>query len=508
VISEPRPDTSDDQPEGGAMAVFRNRPFLLLWLSQAATQVGGNMVIYGLTVIVFESTSSTAAVSALLLTFLAPAVLFSALAGVYVDRLDRRALLIVTNLIRAVSFGAIFLVGNNLALLYLLNIFVATVTTFFAPAEAAMIPVLVPRHQLLAANGIFTLTLNAAFALGFALLGPIVVNLSSPQQLILVVAALYLVAAVFCITLPSAPPAHADGVHPRQVAVDAERAVSSTFGQLREGLAYIRSNPTIGWSLIYLGVTASLIGVLGSLGPGFAQSTLGLQAKDFVVVVLPLGFGIVMGILVLNNYGRLVPRRRLIEAGLIAMGVLIALLAIVAPIARFLQRVQADSALANLQSFFSVLSIVVAIAFLTGIAYAGVAISAQTQLQEELPVEIRGRVFGVLFTLVSVASFVPIIFVGLIAGIVGTTAVLFGVAILVGAAGVASVLVPREPPVLRHAGGDHRVGPIVTPDASAIGYEGTVADPVGAVHPALPAAASATPAPPAASADRPGDDGA
>ena len=59
------------------------------------------MVVYGLTVLVFSSTKSNSAVSLLLLTFLAPAVFFSAVAGVYVDRLDRRLILIVTNLLRA-----------------------------------------------------------------------------------------------------------------------------------------------------------------------------------------------------------------------------------------------------------------------------------------------------------------------------------------------------------------------------------------------------------------------
>src|SRR4029077_4314482 len=80
-----RPDDLDPDaapPEEGAMAVFKNRPFLLLWLSQAATQIGGNMVIFGLTVIIAKSTGSVTAVSALILTFLVPAVLFSAVAGV------------------------------------------------------------------------------------------------------------------------------------------------------------------------------------------------------------------------------------------------------------------------------------------------------------------------------------------------------------------------------------------------------------------------------------------
>src|ERR1041385_3774474 len=85
----------------GAAAVLRNRPFLLLWLSQVSTQLGVNMVLYGLTVIVLEARDLTAAVSALFLTFLVPSVLLSALAGVYVDRIDRRTVLVVSNALRA-----------------------------------------------------------------------------------------------------------------------------------------------------------------------------------------------------------------------------------------------------------------------------------------------------------------------------------------------------------------------------------------------------------------------
>ena len=152
--------------EGNALAVFKNSGFLRLWLSQVTTQIGGNMVLFGLTVIVVDSTSSNTAVSLLILTFLVPAVLFSAVAGVYVDRIDRRLILIATNFLRGAAFVALYLAGDEFAVILLLNIFVSTVTVFFAPAELAMIPVLVPRSQLLAANGIFTLTLNAAFAVG------------------------------------------------------------------------------------------------------------------------------------------------------------------------------------------------------------------------------------------------------------------------------------------------------------------------------------------------------
>ena len=70
-------DRAPDAPpegSGSAAAVLRNRPFLLLWLSQLTTQIGVNMVLYGLTVVVLEATDLSSAVSGLFLTFLVPSV--------------------------------------------------------------------------------------------------------------------------------------------------------------------------------------------------------------------------------------------------------------------------------------------------------------------------------------------------------------------------------------------------------------------------------------------------
>ncbi|MFL5778233.1 MAG: MFS transporter [Chloroflexota bacterium] len=456
----------------GAGAVFRNPVFLRLWLAQAATQIGGNMVLFGLTIIVSQTGSSTA-VSLLILTFLVPAVLLSAVAGVYVDRVDRRLILIFTNVLRGFLFLALYFVGGNLALILLLNIAISTAGVFFAPAEAAMIPVVVPRKQLLAANGIFTLTLNAAFALGFALLGPLIVNIADPEVLILMVALLFFVATALCFTLPSVPPVEAPrpDTHPGRLGgmVDAERAVESTLHELREGLDFIRSHRTISWSLLYLGITASLVGVLGVLGPAFARTTLGLQSKDFAVVVLPLGFGIVMGILLLNAYGQYLPRRRVIEGGLIALGALLALLALAGPISRLLQRADAATGLLDLGAVTSLLGVVVVIAFLAGIAYAMVAIPSQTQLQEDLPEDVRGRVFGVLNMLVSIASFVPIILVGSIADLVGTTIVILTVSIVVLVIGIYSWY--RRGPLLAIESERHADMHAVDPLAAALGAD-------------------------------------
>jgi MFS family permease len=474
--------------EAGGLSVLKNRPFLLLWLAQVSTQVGGNMVIYGLTIIINYAYQSASAVSALLLCFLVPAIVFSALAGVFVDRVDKRAMLIITNVLRGFSFLAIVLVGNNLLGLYVLMILVSTITTFFGPAEASMIPSLVPRSQLIAANGLFTLTMNVAFALGFALLGPFVVALASAQALIVIVAALYFVAAVFCWTLPPEPPVAAT-VTAGQTVADAGRAVEGMLGQFVEGITYIRDHRSVGWSLSYLGITGALVGILGVLGPGYAKTTLALGEKDFALVVLPLGLGVVTGILVLNSYGRLLPRRRTIEAGMATMGVLLALLAWAGPISHFLEARAASSGLAEASRVVSLLSLVMGIAFLVGAGYAVVAISAQTQLQEELPEEVRGRVFGVLNMLVSISSLAPIVVVGPLADVAGTENVILAVGVLVAAWGVASIvsrgsLAPEE--MIARAPSVPSGAP-VDPMTIAMAPGDLPISPVGGASPATPA---------------------
>ena len=431
--------TTEAPAEQDVGSVLRNRPFLLLWLSQLATQVGANMVLYGLTVIVLKATSLSSAVSALLLAFLLPAVLLSAVAGVYVDRFDRRWVLVVTNVVRAAVLVAVYLASSNVPVLLLLILVLSTATVFFTPAEAAMIPFVVPRSQLVSANGLFTLTLNGAFALGYAFLGPLITTISGPEVVIIVVAILYAVAAVFCFTLPSDPPPPREHESALDTVAETGRAVGGVFEQLREGIAYIRGNMQISWSLFYLGIAGSLIGVIGVLGPSFAERTLGLDPEDLVVVVLPLGFGIVTGSLLLNSYGRLMPRRRAIEGGLIALGILLFILTIAGPISQFLQGLNATSVV-DFSSVTSLVAVVIVIGFLAGMMYAIVAISSQTQLQEDIPEEVRGRVFGVLNLVLSVGTFVPIIIVGPISDLISTTPVILVVAVFVTVSGIASVL--------------------------------------------------------------------
>src|SRR6266581_3430030 len=189
-----------------AVPILRDPAFARLWFIQAATQVGGNMSLFALTILVFASTRSNAAVSALVMSYLVPTIVLSAVAGVLVDRLDVRWAMILPNTIRTLLTLGLALAGTNVALLLLLNLGISLTTVVLTPAEASMIPRIVPTPQLETAMGIFNLTLQASFAAGFAFLGPLLVTLAGPSFVLGVVTVFYAAATIATLGLPSAPP--------------------------------------------------------------------------------------------------------------------------------------------------------------------------------------------------------------------------------------------------------------------------------------------------------------
>jgi len=399
-----------DLSEAGSL--FTNRSFVWLWSAQTLSQLASNMVLAGLMATVHDTTGSDTAVAVLLLTFLVPAVLFSTLGGVLVERGNAKLIMLATNVIRAVGTIAFIFVAPTtgtaiVPLVYLINFGIATATAVFAPAELTSIPRIVDRRHLMAANSIFVLTINATFAIGFGFLGPLVLNVLGPIAVYMIVAVMFGAAALAILPLPAVRPDHA--VAPAGDA--AGRAVHELVDQLAEGLAFVRRHRVIAWSLAYLGISSSLIGVLGAIGPGFAVDILGLSSQNFFFIMGPAGLGAVVGILFLNSYGKRIPKRLVIDLGLVGMGITLVLLAIVKPVSVAFGAAAGpiEEVVTAIAPLVSLIAVVVVIAVFAGLEYAFVAIPSQTALQEELPSDVRGRIFGILNTLLSVASFLPVI---------------------------------------------------------------------------------------------------
>lgn len=416
--------------EPGTGSIFRDRNFVLLWSAQVLSQLANNMVLAALMAVVVGATQSNTANALLILTFLAPAVVFSALAGVFVERSDARLIMIASNIGRAVGTVFFILVGSNVLVILALNFAISTISAFFAPAELTAIPRLLDRRHLMAANSIFILTVNATFGIGFGVIGPLILTTLGPGAVYIVVAVMFALAALAIVPLPSVQAEKPEGVPSVRVA---GQALTHVVDELREGIAFVQRTPQIAWSLRYLGIGASIIGVLGALGPGFATTILGLRPEDIFFIMGPAGLGAVTGILFLNSFGQYLPRRLLIDVGLILTPVMLVAIALVRPLVDVLspalQPIEANLP-SLLAAALSLVALVIAIAFGAGMAYALIAIPAQTSLQEELPVNVRGRIFGILNTLLSVASFFPVLAAPVVADVVDILVPGFGIPVV------------------------------------------------------------------------------
>ena len=403
----------------GTRSIIRDPVFARLWFIQAANQIGGNMALYALTVLVFSSTRSNSAVSALLVSFVLPQIVLSPFAGVVVDRLDLRWALVVPNLVRTALTAGLALAGANIPLVLALNLGVSLMSVALTPAEGSMIPRVVPKAQLETAMSIFNLTLQGSFAIGFAFLGPLLVTIAGPSFVLVVVTAFYVAASLACIGLPSAPP-----VPPKTG--ERRSSLREPLEQLRDGFAVVRHDSKISRPIVLLATATSVASVLGVLGPSLAV-TVGLEPEQLAVVVIPLGIGVVVGVVGLRLFGGDIPRRRLSEGGLVVLGLVTAALAAGGWL---------DGTLREAGVPVGALPIVIGAAMLAGAAYAVTSVTAQTNLTESAPADVRGRVFGVLASIVSIGSLVPTLIAGPLADRVSTTAAIIvaGVALLIVAA--------------------------------------------------------------------------
>src|SRR5207245_9156043 len=211
-------------------------------------------------------THSNTSSSFLILLAVLPAILFGIGGGVIVDRTDRRFVLIVTNALRAAAIVPLLLFGTSLTVVYLVNFLVATVTIFFVPAEAALLPKIVGHRYLMVANSLFTFTFNGAFLVGFIILAPIVVSLFGYELVWVIIAFMFSIASLLCSTLPPAPQPE----KPLDVHVAGEvagMAVAQTRAGMSEAFHYLRSTRVVTWSLVYIALTYTLVAIAGALAP-------------------------------------------------------------------------------------------------------------------------------------------------------------------------------------------------------------------------------------------------
>jgi MFS family permease len=162
-------------PAPSMLGVFRRRDFRLLWLAQLVSTAGSSLTDIAAAIFVYRVTESALAVGLTLMATAVPSLLVGLLAGVFVDRHDRKRIMIVTCLVQAVIVAIIAVVIGieTIALpgLYALILVNAGVKQFFDPAHDSLIPEMASDEELAAANSFLSIASFGSTAIGFAAAG-------------------------------------------------------------------------------------------------------------------------------------------------------------------------------------------------------------------------------------------------------------------------------------------------------------------------------------------------
>ncbi len=222
-----------------------NRNFRLLWFGQIVSQLGDWFNVVALFALLFELTGSATAVAALMVMQMLPVALVGPMAGVVVDRFDRRRIMIAADVIRGLAVLGLLLVRTpeTVWIAYVVTAVMVTCSGFFEPARSATVPSIVPHEQLVAANAISTGTWSAMLAIGAALGGGVAAWLGRDAAF-LINAASFFTSALF--------------LQRMRVPISTEARAALGLRGVLDGLAYMRSHSAVarialvkgGWAIV------------------------------------------------------------------------------------------------------------------------------------------------------------------------------------------------------------------------------------------------------------------
>ncbi|EKE02752.1 MAG: major facilitator superfamily transporter [uncultured bacterium] len=425
--------TSPFNKSEGYRAILKNKDFLSLWLGQVFSQLADRVIFVVFVAVIASSFgTSTTLQSYLYIAFTIPAVLLTAMAGVFIDRWNKKYTLIATNILRAILIALLPLFSGTLFGLYVLAFLVSSVTQFFVPAEASSIPALVKKYQLLAANSLFTTTMMGSLIFGF-ILGDPLINIFGLNSVHWGIAGLFIISAIFLSFMKYQPI--------EEVTCASRKTVRGFINELKQGFIYIKNNPVIFQAMLKLATLFSIIVMLSILSISISQEELypgnpALGAQKFAYIIAFSGFGMVIGSFIVGKFLRNVNKYLSIFSGFTIIGINLVLLSTVGLIPNHLciNIPGYDFVQIHLAPFLLTYRMIFtyAVASLIGLGAALIAIPVQTIIHSSVAEDMRGKVFGVQFTMLSTSSTLPVLFAAFGADMIGVinTLIIIGVPLI------------------------------------------------------------------------------
>ncbi len=372
-------------------SVLRLRNFRRLWLGMTISSLGDWIGLFALLSITDRlAPGNTLAVAGLMIFRVLPALLIGPLAGVALDRFDRRRAMIYSDLLRAVLIAAIPF-AKSLPVLYAISFVLETISLVWMPAKDALVPNLVPARWLVAANSLALFSTYGVFPLGAlvftGLVGtgeflgsqvPALRELQLNQENL----ALWIDTATFLVSVALISRIDFPGL-PRQKRPLRVRVIAD---ELLEGLRYVMRRGQVARVIRGMGIAVAGGAVIFSLGAPYTRVVLNGGPKSFGLVVAFLGTGMGVGVLFLGFLGDRLPKGWVFALSIIAGGLTLVAVGAVSKL---------GGALIG--------------AGLLG-AFAGIATATSfAMLQENVADEIRGRTFASVQVVIRISLFMSLV---------------------------------------------------------------------------------------------------
>ncbi len=390
--------------------LLRLRDFRFLWLGQIVSNFGDALTYLTLMLFINRLTGGdTQAIAWLVIALALPTATIGLVAGVFVDRWDRKRVMVISDILRGfLTLGLVIAVSvNQLWLVYVLAFCHASVGAFFAPARSAVIPLIVPKEGLLAANSLSQMSAVFFRVLGTAVAGVLVGTLAVFNVAFVIDAITFFLSAFFIsrILLPGE----------EQLEVESSPTVGAILAELKDGVVLIAGSRILLGILVAISVTMLGLGSVNVLLIPFVVNDMGLSEKWFGALEFSQSAAMILSGIFITALASRFKSTTLISAGLLVLGLVLAWF----------------SRSSTMWQLFLVM-------FLIGLASTPVNAGIATIMQTSVANEILGRVSAALHAVMNTMSLVSMFLAGSMAALIGVRTVFLVAGILVAVAGIAS----------------------------------------------------------------------
>ena len=427
--------------------LFRNRSFMALWLGQTISFIGDYFYWLAIPIMVERLTGSSLLVGLSVISSALPMLVLGPVAGVFVDRWDRKRTMIVSDVVRA-SLVLICLTvrtPDQIWIYYVVAFLMSSVSRFFFPAQNAALPLIVrDRDDLLAANGLMQIVQTLGLLIGPALAG-FSIALWGEQVAFLVDSATFLAsaAAILTMTVPRTTAV-------RQVAKAAGGELAAVWAELREGVLYLFGNRTMVGVLLCLSVVQLGIGAINVTWVPFMQRTFHLGPEGLGAVDTAQGLGMALGGVALGFVAARFGKRDLAGWSILFIGGMIALIGLSPPwsLVNVFPGLGIEAELAQMtvgERLLHMPLMLLLYSMLLGVALVPAQSALMTMMQLAVPDLKRGRVGSALNALTTAAGLFSMAVAAALGEVIELRMIYVVAGVITAAAGLVGLLVLVEP---------------------------------------------------------------